>query len=52
MIGFTPTYSGCPATERYNDAMREAMTTHGFTPVQVVLDSDPAWTTDSMTPMP
>ncbi len=28
----------------------EAMSTHGFTPVQVVLQLDPAWTTDWMTP--
>ena len=26
------------------------MTTNGFTPVQVVLQLDPAWTTDWMTP--
>lgn len=52
VIGFTPTYSGCPATEHLIGAIREAMTTHGFTPVQVVLQLDPAWTTDWMTPMP
>ena len=34
VIGFTPTYSGCPATEHLIGAIREAMTTHGFTPVQ------------------
>lgn len=50
VIGFTPTYSGCPATEHLIGAIREAMTTHGFTPVQVVLQLDPAWTTDWMTP--
>ena len=50
VIGFTPTYSGCPATEHLIGAIREAMTTNGFTPVQVVLQLDPAWTTDWMTP--
>lgn len=40
VIGFTPTYSGCPATEHLIGAIREAMTTHGFTPVQVVLQLD------------
>lgn len=50
VIGFTPTYSGCPATEHLIGAIREAMTTQGFTPVQVVLQLDPAWTTDWMTP--
>ena len=49
VIGFTPTYSGCPATEHLIGAIREAMTTNGFTPVQVVLQLDPAWTTDWMT---
>lgn len=33
VIGFTPTYSGCPATEHLIGAIREAMTTNGFTPV-------------------
>ncbi|MCQ9114512.1 phenylacetate-CoA oxygenase subunit PaaJ, partial [Escherichia coli] len=37
-------------TEHLIGAIREAMTTHGFTPVQVVLQLDPAWTTDWMTP--
>ena len=32
VIGFTPTYSGCPATEHLIGAIREAMTTNGFTP--------------------
>ena len=31
VIGFTPTYSGCPATEHLLGAIREAMTAHGFT---------------------
>ncbi|MNR26508.1 putative 1,2-phenylacetyl-CoA epoxidase, subunit D [compost metagenome] len=49
MIGFTPTYSGCPATEHLLGAIRETMTAHGFTPVHIVLQLDPAWTTDWMT---
>lgn len=31
MIGFTPTYSGCPATEHLLGAIRDVMTAHGFT---------------------
>ena len=49
VIGFTPTYSGCPATEHLLGAIRDAMTAHGFTPVHIVLQLDPAWTTDWMT---
>jgi len=47
-IGFTPTYSGCPATEHLLGAIRDVMTEHGFTPVNIVLQLDPAWTTDWM----
>ncbi|UGS40679.1 1,2-phenylacetyl-CoA epoxidase subunit PaaD [Pseudocitrobacter corydidari] len=47
-IGFTPTYSGCPATEHLLGAIRDVMTEHGFTPVHIVLQLDPAWTTDWM----
>lgn len=35
VIGFTPTYSGCPATEHLIGAIREAMSTHGFTPFRL-----------------
>ncbi len=49
VIGFTPTYSGCPATEHLLGAIRETMTAHGFTPVHIVLQLEPAWTTDWMT---
>ena len=50
VIGFTPTYSGCPATEHLLGAIRDAMTANGFTPVHIVLQLEPAWTTDWMTP--
>ena len=49
VIGFTPTYSGCPATEHLLGAIRDAMTANGFTPVHIVLQLEPAWTTDWMT---
>lgn len=48
VIGFTPTYSGCPATEHLLDEIRAVMTRHGFTPVHIVLQLDPPWTTDWM----
>ncbi len=49
-IGFTPTYSGCPATDHLIGAICDTLTAHGFAPVQVAIQLDPAWTTDWMTP--
>src|SRR5690606_37896434 len=49
VIGFTPTYSGCPATEHLLGAIRDTLTAHGYTPVHIVLQLEPAWTTDWMT---
>lgn len=46
VIGFTPTYSGCPATEHLLGEIRAAMARHGYTPVHIVLQLDPPWTTD------
>lgn len=48
VIGFTPTYSGCPATEHLLTAIREAMTAQGYLPVHIVIQLDPPWTTDWM----
>lgn len=50
VIGFTPTYSGCLATEHLLAEIRSVMTEHGYTPVHIVLQLDPAWTTDWMSP--
>lgn len=49
-IGFTPTYSGCPATDHLMGAIRDTLTAHGYGPVQITIQLDPAWTTDWMTP--
>jgi len=48
VIGFTPTYSGCPATEHLLAAIRETMSAHGYLPVHIVIQLDPPWTTDWM----
>ncbi|MBJ3813626.1 phenylacetate-CoA oxygenase subunit PaaJ [Shimwellia pseudoproteus] len=48
-IGFTPTYSGCPATEFLIAAIRQTLSEQGFAPVQVDIQLHPAWTTDWMT---
>ncbi len=50
VIGFTPTYSGCPATEHLLGEIRTVMSEHGFVPVHIVLQLDPPWTTDWMSP--
>lgn len=52
VIGFTPTYSGCPATEHLLGEIRAVMTEHGYTPVHIVLQLDPPWTTDWMSGRP
>lgn len=48
-VGFTPTYSGCPATEHLIGEIRATLTAHGYAPVHIVLQLDPPWTTDWMT---
>jgi ring-1,2-phenylacetyl-CoA epoxidase subunit PaaD len=48
VIGFTPTYSGCPATEHLLGEIHRAMTDNGYSPVHIVLQLDPPWTTDWM----
>ena len=35
VIGFTPTYSGCPATEHLLGEIRAAMTENGYAPVHI-----------------
>ena len=50
LVTFTPTYSGCPATEFLISAIQETLTEAGFSPVKVEICLTPAWTTDWMTP--
>ncbi len=49
-IGFTPTYSGCPATEMLMAEIRTVMESRGYGPVEVNVQLHPAWTTDWMSP--
>lgn len=44
----TPTYSGCPATEVINEAIRQALDDDGLGPIEVTTRRSPAWTTDWM----
>ena len=46
----TPTYSGCPATEAIERAIREALTAAGAAQVRVTTQLAPAWTTDWIEP--
>lgn len=45
-VTLTPTYSGCPATEVIEAAVRDALCEAGFSHVEICLQRAPAWTTD------
>ncbi|MEZ5702962.1 MAG: 1,2-phenylacetyl-CoA epoxidase subunit PaaD [Burkholderiaceae bacterium] len=47
-VVITPTYSGCPAMGQIEDDIRAALQTFD-TPVRIVTQLTPAWTTDWMT---
>lgn len=47
-ITFTPTYSGCPATEYLLHAIEQTLNEAGFSPVKITISLSPAWTTDWM----
>lgn len=49
-VWLTPTYSGCPATEAIEAAVRRALHEAGCTEVRIHLRRAPAWTTDWITP--
>jgi ring-1,2-phenylacetyl-CoA epoxidase subunit PaaD len=46
----TPTYSGCPATEVIEHAIREALIEAGAPSVRIETRLSPAWTTDWIQP--
>jgi ring-1,2-phenylacetyl-CoA epoxidase subunit PaaD len=45
-VVLTPTYSGCPATEEIDAAVRGALEAAGLGPARTTLRRAPAWTTD------
>jgi ring-1,2-phenylacetyl-CoA epoxidase subunit PaaD len=49
-VTVTPTYSGCPATEAINAALRDALAAAGARRVRIETRLSPAWTTDWITP--
>ena len=48
-VVLTPTYSGCPATEMIEAAVRDALNEAGYVSVTVSHRRAPAWTTDWIT---
>jgi ring-1,2-phenylacetyl-CoA epoxidase subunit PaaD len=50
LVTLTPTYSGCPATELIEGAVRAALCDAGIDDYQVVYRLAPAWTTDWLAP--
>jgi ring-1,2-phenylacetyl-CoA epoxidase subunit PaaD len=46
----TPTYSGCPAMRQIEDDLRSALGAAGFDEVDVVMEHEPPWSSDRITP--
>lgn len=49
LVTLTPTYSGCPALETMRDDVILALTSAGYSTVDVRMTLTPSWTTDWMT---
>jgi len=49
IVGLTPTYTGCPATDVIAGDVSQALTDAGYDNVQVNILLSPAWTTDWIT---
>lgn len=47
-IQITPTYTGCPATNVFEQDIRKELTAAGFETVNISFQYNPAWTTDWM----
>jgi ring-1,2-phenylacetyl-CoA epoxidase subunit PaaD len=50
VVGLTPTYSGCPATEVIRSSVRTALDTHGYVTARLEEVLSPPWTSDWLTP--
>jgi ring-1,2-phenylacetyl-CoA epoxidase subunit PaaD len=48
-VNITPTYSGCPATERFKQDIRDFLKIKGINNVQLIMQYSPAWTTNWLT---
>ena len=49
IISITPTYSGCPATERFKQDIKDLLTEKGIVNLELKTQNSPAWTTDWIT---
>jgi len=49
IVTITPTYSGCPAMNQFEDDIKLKLKENGITEVEVKMSYDPAWTTDWLT---
>lgn len=45
-VNITPTYSGCPATERFKQDIKDFLKINGIEKVNLVMQYSPAWTTN------
>lgn len=45
-ITITPTYTGCPAKQLFDDLIREKLTENGYENFEIISKLFPAWTTD------
>lgn len=48
-ITITPTYSGCPATDRFIADIKEQLLSHELPEPEIIFQYSPAWTTDWLT---
>ncbi|MBS1759262.1 MAG: phenylacetate-CoA oxygenase subunit PaaJ [Bacteroidetes bacterium] len=48
-VVFTPTYSGCPATDMISATIKMVLQENGYSNVKITSVLSPAWTTDWMT---
>ena len=48
-VAITPTYTGCPALTAMRDDLVRRLGEAGFDPVEVVVELDPAWSSDDIT---
>lgn len=46
IVTITPTYTGCPAKQLFDDLIREKLTENGYENFEIISKLFPAWTTD------
>ena len=51
VVSFSPTYSGCPATDPIQRDIQQALERAGYASIRIEIQHSPAWSTDWITPM-